>query len=580
LPIEANNKTDRLHYEGGETRNYATYNVQVARDDVFQIGKHGPAKNHRIAPVRSSSALVLSSTNSNRERIYIQQPPISSSGFSSQAFAPHFAHTVRTTETKTCTDCHVSDKNDNNAIMAQLLLQGTNFVNFIGHYAWLGAEKNIEAVKVTEWEEPQTVIGSYLQKYAYPDYFKNHLSLDLQLTESHTAKTADQVGCLQMRGEYMFVAEGKGGFRVYDIANIANKGVSQRIISAPYSPLGNNSFVSSKNATCMALPTNQPIAPDRNQGTLMRETNMEQPFHPIYHYAFVVDSEEGLIVVNVDTFADGDPKNNFLKRAITWNQDGKLKGARHITLAGYIAYITTDKGIQIVDLNNPLKPKLGAFIALQDPRATALQFRYLYVTTAKGLQVVDMTTIAAPQLLGAVIPLSDARRVYLARTYAYVAAGKDGLAIIDIEKADQPKVYQMFTADGQIKDASDVIVGSTNASLFAYVADGTEGLKIIQLTSPELQPKFYGFSPEPNPRLIALKKTRSPVRALSKGLDRDRAVDEMGEQIAIFGRIGSRPFNRAEMEKMYLDANGKPWKVSDVGDPNDYLPLMSPLIKR
>jgi hypothetical protein len=580
LPIEANNKTDRLHYEGGETRNYATYNVQVARDDVFQIGKHGPAKNHRIAPVRSSSALVLSSTNTNREKIYIQQPPISSSGFSSQAFAPHFAHTVRTTETKTCTDCHVSDKNDNNAIMAQLLLQGTNFVNFIGHYAWLGAEKNIEAVKVTEWEEPQTVIGSYLQKYAYPDYFKNHLSLDLQLTESHTAKTADQVGCLQMRGEYMFVAEGKGGFRVYDIANIANKGVSQRIISAPYSPLGNNSFVSSKNATCMALPTNQPIAPDRNQGALMRETNMEQPFHPIYHYAFVVDSEEGLIVVNVDTFADGDPKNNFLKRATTWNQDGKLKGARHITLAGYIAYITTDKGVQIVDLNNPLKPKLGAFIALQDPRATALQFRYLYVTTAKGLQVVDMTTIASPQLLGAVIPLSDARRVYLARTYAYVAAGKDGLAIIDIEKADQPKVYQMFTAEGQIKDASDVIVGSTNASLFAYVADGTEGLKIIQLTSPELQPKFYGFSPEPNPRLIALKKTRSPVRALSKGLDRDRAVDEMGEQIAIFGRIGSRPFNRAEMEKMYLDANGKPWKVSDVGDPNDYLPLMSPLIKR
>jgi hypothetical protein len=383
-----------------------------------------------------------------------------------------------------------------------------------------------------------------------------------------------------MRGEYMFVAEGKGGFRVYDIANIANKGVSQRIISAPYSPLGNNSFVSSKNATCMALPTNQPIAPNRNQGALMRETNMEQPFHPIYHYAFVVDSEEGLIVVNVDTFADGDPKNNFLKRAITWNQDGKLKGARHITLAGYIAYITTDKGVQIVDLNDPLKPKLGAFIALQDPRATALQFRYLYVTTAKGLQVVDMTTIASPQLLGAVIPLSDARRVYLARTYAYVAAGKDGLAIIDIEKADQPKVYQMFTADGQIKDASDVIVGSTNASLFAYVADGTEGLKIIQLTSPELQPKFYGFSPEPNPRLIALKKTRSPVRALSKGLDRDRAVDEMGEQIAIFGRIGSRPFNRAEMEKMYLDANGKPWKVSDVGDPNDYLPLMSPLIKR
>ena len=103
LPIQANWKTERHHYEGGETRNYATYNPQVARDDMFQLGKHGPVKGGRIAPVRSSSALVLSSTNINRERIYIQQPPIAASGFSSQAFAPHYPHTERKTETKTCT---------------------------------------------------------------------------------------------------------------------------------------------------------------------------------------------------------------------------------------------------------------------------------------------------------------------------------------------------------------------------------------------------------------------------------------------------------------------------------------------
>jgi hypothetical protein len=143
---------------------------------MFQLGKHGPVKNGRITPVRSSSALVLSSTNSNRERIYIQQPPVAASGFSSQAFAPHYPHTERTEETKTCTDCHVSAKNDNNAIMAQLLLQGTNYVNFIGFNAWLGEEKHVEAVQVTEWEEPQAVIGSYLHRYAYPDWFAAHES--------------------------------------------------------------------------------------------------------------------------------------------------------------------------------------------------------------------------------------------------------------------------------------------------------------------------------------------------------------------------------------------------------------------
>ncbi|MEA3046602.1 MAG: hypothetical protein QOJ53_934, partial [Sphingomonadales bacterium] len=132
LPIEANWRTSTHHYEGEETRNFATYNPQVARDDMFQLGRHQTSKGNIIAPVRSTSALILSSTNINRERIYVQQPPISAAGFSSQAFAPHFPHTVRRTETKTCSDCHVSAANDNNAIMAQLLLLGTNFSNFVG----------------------------------------------------------------------------------------------------------------------------------------------------------------------------------------------------------------------------------------------------------------------------------------------------------------------------------------------------------------------------------------------------------------------------------------------------------------
>ncbi|CAN0511200.1 unnamed protein product, partial [Scytosiphon promiscuus] len=132
LPMEANWMTERKHYEGGVSRNFATYNPQVARDQAFSLGRRGPAKGGKIAPVRSSSALVLSSTNANREQIYIQQPPIAASGFSSQAFNPHFPHTVRKNETKTCSDCHLSEDNDNNAIMSQLLLLGTNFLNFVG----------------------------------------------------------------------------------------------------------------------------------------------------------------------------------------------------------------------------------------------------------------------------------------------------------------------------------------------------------------------------------------------------------------------------------------------------------------
>jgi hypothetical protein len=108
LSMQANRKMPNRHNEGENSRNYTTYNFQVLRDDVFMLGRDGTVTGHRIAPVRSSSAVLVSSQNQNREWIYSQQQTISAEGYSGQAFNTHVPHTVRATETKGCTDCHVS----------------------------------------------------------------------------------------------------------------------------------------------------------------------------------------------------------------------------------------------------------------------------------------------------------------------------------------------------------------------------------------------------------------------------------------------------------------------------------------
>jgi hypothetical protein len=571
LPIEANWKTSRHRYEGGETRNYATYNPQVAREDIFMLGLRGPSEGGKIAPVRSTSALVLSSKNSSRERIYVQQPPIAASGYSSQAMNPHYPHTERKTETKGCSDCHLARDGDNNAIVAQTLGYGTQFINFTGLNAYVGTGKGVMAVEVTEYEEPQAVIGSYLHRYAYPKWYGEHLARDRRLQHS-AALAGEAAGCVQLRGEYLFSAEGRRGLRVVDVASVANKGFSQKIVSAPFSSLGHRTQVVSRDATCVALPTTQPVHPPRNEGELMRKANLEQPFLPIYNYALVTDSVEGLIVVDVNTLADGEFRNNFLKRALTWNPDGRLTGARRLVIAGNLVYIVTTRSLVVVDMTAPMRPSVLAEVALEDPRALALQFRYLFVTTARGLEVLDVTQPAAPRRVpGAVVPLAQAAGLTVARTYAYVADGAGGIAIIDIERAERPVLVQSWNAEGGLVDARDVMVASTNASLFAYVADGKGGLKVVQLTSPASQPNFYGFSPEPRPELIASYATRSPALSLSRPLERDRAVDESGGQVAVFGRRGSRPFNLAEMRRLFLDAEGQPWFVDD-------MPSMPPTI--
>ncbi len=570
LPIEANWKTERKHYEGGETRNWASYNPQVARDQIYQLGKHGPAKNGIIVPVRSTSALILSSTNINRERIYIQQPPVAASGYSSQALAPHFPHTSRKEETKTCTDCHVSEENDNNAIMAQLLIQGTNFVDFVGHHAFIGGQGGLQAVRITEWEEPQAVFGSYLHKYAYPSDWKMIQSRGKELAwdernmvSSHGAPGT--VGCIQLRGEYLYASQGDG-VQVYDVASIANKGISQRIITAPFGPLGHDAHISTKNATCVALPTEQPIAPFKQQlygPELMFETNLEQPFHPLYSYAYISDSEEGLVVFNSETFQDGEPRNNFIERAATFNPNGVLDGASFLKVRGEFIYMTTPRGVVVVNIDNPTSPELVTEIPIAGARYVDHMFRYLFVTSDKGLHIVDVTEQTAPKIVpDAFIPLADAQNLHVARTYAYVAAGREGMAIIDVKNPERPSVFKMETAGGKITDARDIVVGSTNASLFAYVADGVNGLKVLQLTSPDLQPNFYGFSPAPNPELIAWWKTDWPAVSLSEGLKRDRGVDENGNQISVFGRIGSRPFNEPEQRAFY-QKDGQIYRVTD-----------------
>jgi hypothetical protein len=592
LSMQANRKMPNRHYEGGNTRNYTQYNYQVLRDDIFMLGRDGTVTGNRVAPVRSSSAVLVSSQNQNREWIYSQQQTTSAEGFAGQAFNTHVPHTVRSTETKGCSDCHVSVKNDNNAWLAQLMLQGTNFVNFMGRYVYVAADHSLDVVVATEHNEPQAVFGSTLQKIAYPSNYDGFVRGGRELKTFYEHVGNPKVLQVQLRGEYAYVAAGEGGLRVYDVAQIDQKGFSERIVTAPVSRFGQKFWVKTKYATAVAAPTTLAVDPARwrvkTDGTMIdpvsaakltgdarrQLVNEEQPIHPLYAYLYVVDKYEGLILVNAATLLDGDPLNNYLKRALdpakfprgAFNPDGALNDANNVTIAGNYAYITTAQGLAIVSIDDPLNPRLVNRISLKHPRSVAIQFRYAFVVDDEGLRVVDVTLPEQARLVeGAFVPLAHAHDVYVARTYAYVANGKDGIAIVDVEQPDRLRLDQMYNAEGKLNDVHQVKVAMTNASLFAYVADGKNGVRILQLTSPETMPEYAGFSPRPRPELIATFKTKGEALGISKGLDRDRAVDESGNQVSVFGRRGARPFTYEEMLKLLRtnDGRGEWFRVTD-----------------
>jgi hypothetical protein len=457
----------------------------------------------------------------------------------------------------------------------------------MGRYVYVAAGDTLEAVVATEQTEPQAVFGSSLQKIAYPANYEKFVKGGSELKTAYEHVGNPRVLQVQLRGEYAYVAAGEGGLRVYDVAQIDQKGFSERITTAPVSRFGQKFWVRTKYATAIAAPTTLAVDPARwrlkSDGTMIDPVsaaaltgdarrqllNEEQPIHPLYAYLYVVDKFEGLILVNAATLLDGDPLNNYLKRALdpvrypggAFNPGGALNDANNVTIAGHYAYVTTAHGLVVVDINDPLHPGIVQQIAapeLKNPRAIAVQFRYGFIVDDEGMKVLDLTVPERARVIeAALVSLRDAHDVYVARTYAYVANGKEGIAIIDVEQPEKPRLDQTYNAGGKLNDAHQVKVAMTNASLFGYVADGRNGLRILQLTSPETMPEYAGFSPRPQPVLIATFKTKGEALAISKPLDRDRAVDESGNQISVFGRRGARPFNFDEIIRMLRTDDGK-----------------------
>jgi hypothetical protein len=554
--------------------NLVSANRQTVRADTFMLGVDADVTGNRVAPARSACAVLASAQDAGGEWVRSQRQAKSAAGFSGTAFSTHVPHTVRKRETKNCTDCHPSRTGDNNALLAQLLMQGTGFMNFMYRWVFVGTDSGIEAVVVTERDEPQAVIGSTLHRIAFPDAYGRHQENRQWLQTGyrfHVRRASTRANAVQLRGEYLYVADGPGGLRVFDRVHVDQLGFSGHTTTAPVAPLRRRFQVPTKDAAHVALPTTLLVDPARAPAP----SNREQQVHPLHAYVYVADREEGLVIVSVASLLDSNPRNDGIERVRTFNPDGVLAGARTITVAGRFAYVGGDRGLVVVDVDDPARPRIAADLSrLRGVRAVAVQFRYAFVACEGGLLSLDVTpepdgSFQSEPSVVSMVALEDARQVYVARTYAYVAAGSQGLAIVDVTRPTEMKLVQLFDHEGSINDCNDVQIGITNTSLFAYLADGRNGLRVVQLTDPATDDRNFGFSPQPYPHVIATLPTQGRALSLSRGLDRDRAVDESGNQIAVFDRVGARPFTFAEMARLYRLPDGELLTVVDLHEDED-----------
>ena len=249
--------------KGSTTRNWTSYNFQVLRDDGYMLGVDGTVTGHRVAPARSSCAILVSSQNQNRDWLYYTQQTVSAEGFSGQAFSTYVPHTVRARETKELRGLPRFRARDNNAWMAMLLLQGTNLLNYMGRYVYVADGQ--QGLRGRGHGRARRTARGHRQRPA-----AHGLSRRLPQASGAQARADDGVlGTTVMSSMCSCAANismprwARGGFRIYDVANIDNKDFSERMVTAPVSPLGQRLYVKTRDAMAVATPTTLAVDPLR-----------------------------------------------------------------------------------------------------------------------------------------------------------------------------------------------------------------------------------------------------------------------------------------------------------------------------
>lgn len=188
------------------------------------------------------------------------------------------------------------------------------------------------------------------------------------------------------------------------------------------------------------------------------------------NYAFVAADDAGLIVVDVS-----DPTDPRVAAATPG-----LNDAVDVDVVGAYAYVAdANPYLRVVNVSDPYSPTVvgsfrpegsGWYIS-----SVAVSGTVAYVGYSHRLLTVDVTTPTQPVELGGI-----ATRAYdtvLVGGEAYVAAGSDGLRLLDISDPTTPISMSIF-------DTSYSVFASAISGTTAYVAAGATGLMFVDYTEP------------------------------------------------------------------------------------------------
>jgi hypothetical protein len=262
-----------------------------------------------------------------------------------------------------------------------------------------------------------------------------------------------------------------------------------------------------------------------------------------------------------------------------WRKDGNEESFRRIDISAESVYL--DRGVHygtiysyrirpegVGCLSAPVSGRTEALparkvevaAAIPEARAQGIAVGWSYAWIAAGADGVKIYDIHEPgkPVEVSVIQSHDARAVALQGDLVYIADGKRGLKIADVSEPLQPVLLGTRTTE----EACDVIV----LGKYAYLADGAKGLRVIDVSEPRRPVRVYSYNC-PDARAVAAAGERVFVADRQLGL---LILDVSLPEKPIL--MGSLPAEDARdlavaANLAFVADGGKGLKIVDVADP-------------
>ncbi|MBI2939849.1 MAG: hypothetical protein HYY04_05365 [Chloroflexi bacterium] len=302
-------------------------------------------------------------------------------------------------------------------------------------------------------------------------------------------------------GTYAYVAGYSSGLRIVDVADPTRPAPVGSFGPAGYASAvavaDRNLSIAASNAGLRIVDVADPVGP--TEVGSFDTSGDARDVALTGTYAYLADGWAGLSVVDV-----ADPTRPVL--AGYHDTPGDISS---VAVGGGRAYLAETPywngsqslggGLTTVDITNPANPRELSFLHTRgEVRDVAVAGSYVYIVESGywtgsegapgGLRIVDVSNPASPVVAGS-HDIGDAWGVAVAGPYAYVAAGSEGLLIVDVADPTRPTRIGSYRTQGYAQ-------GVTVVGTFVYLAASESGLRILDVADPT-RPAEVGYYDTP-----------------------------------------------------------------------------------